>query len=303
MQLLSDVTSRRKKGRKVKTKRRSRKELSSDDEDSSTAESPAGEIHHGFEPSNSLPQHLAKSPTLPSSASHPSDSFLQTVQQLPLPQGAIYAHPPSIVVSDDPEVDVRERNSPIEMMDTTADFMDNLHSPYLMVCVPSSPEDMAPSPVAYSSSTYADSLFESDMDDMTTDNDFDIEAGEYETIFQPLLRLTIHYLLAAYYRQNAPGNSGQQSSNSSYSSSFGSQAGASGSRASNVPYLPLGGKRRRISAEDDDGNEDEQPQKRKSRVTRSDEELPPLACPFAKFDPFKHEKCYTFVLRGVSRVK
>ncbi|KAG9687106.1 hypothetical protein KCU95_g8905, partial [Aureobasidium melanogenum] len=303
VQLLPDVASRRKKGKKVKTNRRSRKERSSEDEDSSVVESPAGEIHHGFEPSISLPLYPAKSPTLPSSASYPSDSFLQTVQQLPLPQGAIYAHPPSIVVSDDHEVDVREWNSPIEMMDTTADFMDNLHSPYLMVCVPSSPEDMAPSPAPYSSSSYADSLFESDMDDMTTDNDFDIDSGEYETIFQPLLRPTVHYLLAAYYRQNAPGNSGQQSSNSSYSSSFGSQVGTSGSRASNVPYPPLGGKRRRTLVDDDDGNDDEQPPKRKSRVTRSDDELPPLACPFAKFDPFKHEKCYTFVLRGVSRVK
>lgn len=296
MQLLSTVGRRQKvKGRKVKTKRRSRKECSSDDEDSNLSESPAGEVHHGFEPSNPSPQRLA--------TSYPSDTFLQAGQ--PFPLGHTYAHPPSILVSDDPEVGVCEQNSPIEMMDTSADFMDDIHSPYLMVCVPSSPEDMAAPAANYSSSTYADSLFESDMDDMTTDNDFDIHSGEHETIFQPLLRPTVHCLLTAYSssHQNAPGNSGQQSSNSSYSSSFDGHVGASGSRASNLPLLSPGGKRRRITVEDDDGNDDEQPPKRKSRVTRSDEDLPPLACPFVKFDPLKHDRCYTFLLKGVSRVK
>lgn len=190
-------------------------------------------------------------------------------------------------------------------MDTAADFMDDIHSPYFMVCVPSSPEDMAAPAANYSSSTYADSLFESDMDDMTTDNDFDIDSGEHETIFQPLLRPTVHCLLTAYSssHQNAPGNSGQQSSNSSYSSSFDGRIGATGFRASNLPLLSPGGKRRRTTVEDDDGNDDEQPPKRKSRVIRSDEDLPPLACPFVKFDPLKHDKCYTFLLKGVSRVK
>ncbi|KAG9987461.1 hypothetical protein KCU98_g3324, partial [Aureobasidium melanogenum] len=301
VQLLPDIASRQKKSRKVKTKRRSRKELSSDDEDSIVTDSPTGEVYHGFESSNSLPQRLAKSPTLSPSASYPSDSFLQAAQSLPLPIGTTYTHPPSIVVSGDPEVDVREQNSPIEMMDTTADFMDDVHSPYLMVCVPSSPEDMAPPSATYSSSTYADSLFESDT---ATDDGFDIDSGECETIFQPLLRPAVHCLLTAYSsRQNTSGNSGQQSSNSSYSSSFNGHAGGSGSRASDPPLLSPGGKRRRTLAEEDDGNDKEQPPKRKSRVIRADEELPPLACPFVKFDPLKHEKCYTFVLRGVSRVK
>jgi hypothetical protein len=43
--------------------------------------------------------------------------------------------------------------------------------------------------------------------------------------------------------------------------------------------------------------------RRKSRAPRSDEDLPPLACPYAKFDPLKHEKCHTFVLKGIPRVK
>ncbi|KAH0389993.1 hypothetical protein KCU89_g16082, partial [Aureobasidium melanogenum] len=187
------------------------------------------------------------------------------------------------------------------MMDTTADFMDDIHSPYLMVCVPSSPEDMAPPSTAYSSSTYADSLFESDT---ATDDGFDIDSGDCETIFQPLFRPAVHCLLTAYSsRQNTSGNSGQQSSNSSYSSSFNGHAGGSESRASAPPLLSPRGKRRRNLAEEDDGNDKEQPPKRKSRVTRADEDLAPLACPFVKFDPLKHEKCYTFVLKGVSRVK
>jgi hypothetical protein len=41
----------------------------------------------------------------------------------------------------------------------------------------------------------------------------------------------------------------------------------------------------------------------KSRAPRSDEDLPPLACPYAKFDPLKHDKCHTFVLKGIPRVK
>jgi hypothetical protein len=43
--------------------------------------------------------------------------------------------------------------------------------------------------------------------------------------------------------------------------------------------------------------------RRKSRALRSDEDLPPLACPYAKFDPLKHDKCHTFVLKGIPRVK
>jgi hypothetical protein len=43
--------------------------------------------------------------------------------------------------------------------------------------------------------------------------------------------------------------------------------------------------------------------KRKTRAPRSDEDLPPLACPYAKFDPLKHDKCHTFVLKGIPRVK
>lgn len=286
----------------MKTKRRFRKELSSDDEDSNDAESSAGESQHGFEPTNCSPQPFAQSPVLLHSASYSSGSLPRAIPSLPL--GATYTYPPSILVSHDPEGDVREQHTPIEMMDTTTDFFDDVHSPYLMVSVPS-PEQIAPSPAAYSSSTYADSLFESDMDDLTTDTDFDIDLCERETIFQHLLRPTVHCLLTAYSssRQNAPGNSGQQSSNSSYSSSLNGHGGASGSKANNLSNLSPGGKRRRTLAEEDDGNDDEQPPKRKSKAARNDEDLPPLACPFVKFDPLKHEKCYTFVLKGVSRVK
>lgn len=236
-------------------------------------------------------------------ASYSSNNFLQAVESPPT--GGSFTHPPSILISSDTGVDVGEHNSPIEMMGTSTDLMDDVNSPYLMVCAPSSPEDMAPPAATYSSSTYADSLFESDIDDMTTDNDLDIDLGEHETMFQPLLRPAVHCLLTVYSssRQNAPGSSGQQSSNSSYSSSFDSHVGASGSRATNLPLLSPEGKRRRTTAEEDDGNDGEQPPKRKSRVSRSDEDLPPLACPFVKFDPLRYEKCYTFVLKGVSRVK
>ncbi|KAK6006483.1 hypothetical protein QM012_006893 [Aureobasidium pullulans] len=302
VQLLSDVANRQKaKGRKTKSKRRFRKDLSSEDEDSNVAESPIGEIHQDFESSNFLPQRVAKSPELPPSATHPPISFLSPVHSLPVP--TTYTDPPSILVSGDFEVDMRVQSSPIEMMDTSADLMDDVYSPYLMVGV-TSPEELAPTPTSYSSSTYADSLFESDLDDMTTENDFDLDLAERETIFQPLLRPAVHCLLAAYSsRQNAGGNSGQESSNSSYSSSFNGSNGPSGSRENNLSFLPLGGKRRRTLGEQDDGDDDEQPSKRKSKAVRPDEELPPLACPFVKFDPLKHDKCYTFVLKGVSRVK
>jgi hypothetical protein len=43
--------------------------------------------------------------------------------------------------------------------------------------------------------------------------------------------------------------------------------------------------------------------KRKSRALRFGKNLPLLACPYAKFDPLKHDKCHTFVLKGIPRVK
>lgn len=132
-----------------------------------------------------------------------------------------------------------------------------------------------------------DSSFEADMNDLTTNTEFGIDLGEYETIYQPLLRPAVHCLLTAYSsRQVALGNSKKQFSDSGYASSFNGHAGASGSRASSLPNLSPGCRRRRNLAEEDD-----------------DEDLPPLACPFVKFDPLKHEKCYTFVLGGISRVK
>jgi hypothetical protein len=193
----------------------------------------------------------------------------------------------------------------VEMMDTSADFMDDEHSPYLMIGIPSSPDEMERASPAYSSSTYADSSFESDADDMNMDTDLDIDLGECDTVFQPLLGPVVQCLLTAYFssRQNAPGNSGQESSNSSYPSSFDDHPGTNGFGASDFSLRSLGAKRRRDTEGEDNEDEDEKTPKRKSKVTRSDEDLPPLACPFLKFDPLKHEKCYTRVLKGISRVK
>ncbi|KAH0343046.1 hypothetical protein KCU83_g8987, partial [Aureobasidium melanogenum] len=42
---------------------------------------------------------------------------------------------------------------------------------------------------------------------------------------------------------------------------------------------------------------------RRKREDKPEEDLPPLACPFVKLDPLKHEKCYTFVLRSIPRIK
>jgi hypothetical protein len=132
------------------------------------------------------------------------------------------------------------------------------------------------------------SSFEADMSDLTTDTESGTDLGECETIYQSLLRPAVHCLLTAYSSpQVALGNSENQSSDSGYASSFNGHAGASGSRANNLPNLSSGCRRRRnLVGEDDD-----------------DEDLPSLACPFVKFDPLKHEKCYMFVLKGISRIK
>ena len=193
----------------------------------------------------------------------------------------------------------------IEMMDTSADLMDDIYSPYLMIGVPSTPEEMEQPSPAYSSSTYADSLFESDSDDMNMDTDFDIELGECNTAFRSLLGPVVQCLLTAYLssRQNAPGNSGQESSNSSYPSSFDGYPGTNGFGSSDFSLPSTGVKRRRNTEGEDDNNEDDKTPKRKNRILRPDEDFPPLACPFVKFDPIKHNKCYTFNLKGISRVK
>jgi len=232
---------------------------------------------------------------LPAPASYPSGSFLGTFRG--------HADPPSILISHDTEDDMCD---PIEMMDTSTDFMDDTHSPYLMIGVPSSPDEMEQPSPAYSSDTYADSLFESDTDDMNMDTDFDTDLSECDTVFQPLLGPIVQCLLTAYIssRQRAPGNSEQESSNSSYPSSFDGHPASNGFGSRGFSLPSAGGKRRRnTEGEDDDGNEDDKTPKRKTRASRSDEDLPPLACPFVKFDALKHEKCYTYVLKGISRVK
>lgn len=225
--------------------------------------------------------------------SYPSGSLLGSFQG--------HANPPSILISHDAEDDEEDH---VEMMDTSTDFMDDTHSPYLMIGIPSSPDEIEQPSPAYSSSTYADSLFGSDTDDVNTDTDFDTDLGECDTLFQPLLGPIVQCLLTAYIssRQHAPGNSGQESSNSSYPSSLdGPVSNGFGSSGFSLP--PAGGKRRRNTKGEDDANEDDKTPKRKSRAPRSDEDLPPLACPFVKFDPLKHQKCYTYVLKGISRVK
>jgi hypothetical protein len=211
------------------------------------------------------------------------------------------ANPPSILISYDGNYVC----DPLEMMDTSADFMDDVHSPYLMIGIPSSPDDMERPSAGYNSSTYADSLFESDEEDINTDTEFDIDLRDCNTVFQPLLGPAVQCLLMAYFssRQNAPGNSGEHSSNSSYPSSFDGHPGSNGFGSRNFTLPSVGNKRRRNTGGEDDENEDEKTPKRKSRAPRSDDDLPPLACPFVKFDPLKHDKCYTFVLKGISRVK
>jgi hypothetical protein len=211
------------------------------------------------------------------------------------------ANPPSILIS----YDGNYVSDPLEMMDTSADFMDDTHSPYLMIGAESSPDDLKLPSSEYSSSTYADSLFESDEDDVNTNTDFDIELSECNAVFKPLLGPAVQYLLMAYSssRQNAPGNSGEQSSNSSYPSSFDGHPGSNGFGSRNFTLPSVGGKRRRLTGGEDDENEDEKTPKRKNRAHRPDDDLPPLACPFVKFDPLKYDKCYTFVLKGISRVK
>ncbi|KAI5251974.1 hypothetical protein E4T42_03847 [Aureobasidium subglaciale] len=214
------------------------------------------------------------------------------------------SHLPCILISDDPETDICEQTSPVEMMDTSTDFMGEMFSPYLMVCVPSSLQDLERPSTPCSSSTYADSLFESDIDEITTDTEFEIDVDDLETVFQPLLRPAIHQLLSAYYlfRQNGPASGAGRSSSSSYPSSFDSHAGAYGFGPNGAGNSSFGTKRRRNGMGQEDDNEDEQPPKRKSKVAKSEDDLPPLACPFSKFDPLKHDKCYTFVLKGISRV-
>ncbi|KAI4742827.1 hypothetical protein E4T50_06718, partial [Aureobasidium sp. EXF-12298] len=268
---LSETASRQKaKRRKTSAKYRPRKAHSSDEEDSNVAASPNEQATQSFQPTN------------------------------PLFQPIEHVDPPSILISHENDVYGR-----VEMMDTSADFMDDEHSPYLMIGIPSSPDQMERASPAYSSSTYADSSFESDADDMNMDTDLDIDLGECDTVFQPLLGPVVQCLLTAYFssRQNAPGDSGQESSNSSYPSSFDGHPGTNGFGASGFSLRSLGAKRRRDTEGEDNEDEDEKTPKRKSKVTRSDEDLPPLACPFLKFDPLKHEKCYTRVLKGISRVK
>jgi hypothetical protein len=272
-------------------KNRSRKEHSSEDEGSDIAASP--ETQESFEPANYFSQRIAQSSAFPGSASQ-SDSFLRALQG--------HANPPSIMISHDADNDMRGQ---VEMMDTSADFMDDTHSPYLMIGVASPSDDMELPSSVYSSSTYADSSFDSDMDDIDTENGFDVDLGECDTAFQSLLGPAVLCLLTAYFssRQNASGNSGEQSSNSSYPSSFDGHPGTNGFGSSNFTLPLTGGKRRRNVEGEDDGSEDEKTPKRKNKAIRSDEDLPPLACPFLKFDPLKHDKCYTLVLKGISRVK
>jgi hypothetical protein len=273
-------------------KNRSRKAHSSEDEGSDIAASP--ETQESFEPANYLSQRIAQSFGFPDSASHSSDSFLRTLQGR--------TDPPSILISHDADNDMCGH---VEMMDTSADFMDDTHSPYLMIGVASSPDVMERPSSVCSSSTYADSPFDSDMDDINTENGFEIDLGECDIAFQPLLGPAVLCLLAAYFssRQHAPGNSGEQSSNSSYPSSFDGKPGTNGFGSSNFTLPLTGGKRRRNTEGEDDGSDDGKSPKRKNKATRSDEDLPPLACPFLKFDPLKHDKCYTLVLKGISRVK
>ncbi|THX43855.1 hypothetical protein D6D10_00865 [Aureobasidium pullulans] len=279
-----------------KDRRPSRKGPLANHEGSINSESPSEEVQQEFEAINSetVPSGFWASPNIPMES---TDFILQPTQMDP---AAEYTYPPSILISDDSEVNACEPTSPIEMMDTTTDFMDNLYSPYLMVSASSSPYAIEHPPTPCASSTYADSLFESDMDDVTTDNEFDIDVYEQETVFQPLLGPAIQQLLAAYtmHRQIA---GGERSAHTSHPSSFGSNfAVESTSGGSSLP--PVGSKRRRTVDDDGDDNEDEQPPRRRSKVTKSDEDLVPLACPFNKLDPIKHDKCYTFVLKGISRV-
>lgn len=251
-------------------------------------------MQESFEPTSHLLPHIAQSPMLSDPASYPSGSFPG------ISQG--HADPPSILISPDTEDDLCGQ---VEMMDASTDFMDDTHSPYLMIGVPSSPDEMEQPSPAYSSSEYADSLFESDTDDMNMDTDYDTELGEYDTVFQPLLGPIVQCLLTAYVssRQRVLGNSAQDSSNSSYPSSFDGHPASNGFGSRGFSLPSAGGKRRRNTEGEDDDNGDDKTPKRKSRATRSDEDLPPLACPFVKFDPLKHQKCYTYVLKGISRVK
>ncbi|THY36645.1 hypothetical protein D6D01_00303 [Aureobasidium pullulans] len=279
-----------------KDSRPSQKEPLTDHEGSTHSESPSEEVQQDIEANNSkiVPSGFWASPNIPMES---TDFILQPTQ---LDFAAEYTHPPSILISDDSEGNACEPISPIEMMDTTTDFMDNLYSPYLMVSASSSPCAIEHPPTPCASSTYADSLFESDIDDVTTDNEFDIDVYEQETVFQPLLGPAIQQLLAAYtmHRQIA---GGERSSHTSHPSNFGSHfAVRSTFSGSSLP--PVGSKRRRTVDDDGDDNEDEQPPRRRSKVTKSDEDLVPLACPFNKLDPIKHDKCYTFVLKGISRV-
>jgi len=291
---LSDITGRQKtKRRKITTKHRSRKALSLDGGESDTGASPSEEAQESFEPTDIWPRHIVRDPVLSTSTSYSSNFSMSGHQGL--------ANPPSILISHDSDYVC----DPLEMMDTSADFMDDVHSPYLMIGIPSSPDDMERPSAGYGSSTYADSLFESDEEDMNTDTEFDIDLRDCNTVFKPLLGPAVQCLLMAYFssRQNAPGNSGEQSSNSSYPSSFDGHPGSNGFGSSNFTLPSVGNKRRRNTGGEDDENEDEKTPKRKSRAPRSDDDLPPLACPFVKFDPLKHDKCYTFVLKGISRVK
>ncbi|KAI5207512.1 hypothetical protein E4T39_01937 [Aureobasidium subglaciale] len=302
-QLPTGLISRQKsKGKKPKSKPCARNKPSPEIESSIGSESSAEESQLELALDDCLPSisrcglmMLATTPELP-----------QTVSSLSQSKPAIeQSHLPSFLISDDPETDICEQTSPVEMMDTSTDFMSEIFSPYLMVCAPPSAQDLERPSTPCTSSTYADSLFDSDFDDMTTDTEFDIDVDDLETIFQPLLRPAIHQLLSAYYlfRQNGPASGAGRSSSSSYPSSFDSHAGAYGFGPSGTGNSSLGTKRRRNGMGQEDDNEDEQPPKRKGKVAKSEDDLPPLACPFSKFDPLKHDKCYTFVLKGISRVK
>ncbi|KAI4843143.1 hypothetical protein E4T44_06904 [Aureobasidium sp. EXF-8845] len=291
---LSGLTGRQKtKRRKITAKHRSRKALSADGGESDIGASPSEETQESFGSTDIWSQHSARGPAVSASTSYSSNYSLDAPQSL--------AHPPSILISHDGNYVC----DPLEMMDTSADFMDDTHSPYLMIGAGSSPDDMKQPSSEYSSSTYADSSFESEEDDINTNTEFDVELSECNAVFKPLLGPAVQCLSMAYSssRQNAPGNSGEQSSNSSYPSSFDSHPGVNGFGSNNFTLPSVGGKRRRLTGGGDDENEDEKTPKRKNRASRPDDDLPPLACPFVKFDPLKYDKCYTFVLKGISRVK
>jgi hypothetical protein len=202
----------------------------------------------------------------------------------------------------EPEVDMSSQSHPVEWMDTSTDVMDGLLSPYLIICESPSSDELDHSPSPFAASTYADSMFGSDSEDVTAYTESDINIMDSDTIFQPLLCSAIHRLISTYLmpRQKAECHdrgSAESSRPSSYTSH--AQAGGLGFRGLDQPLA--GNKRSREFT--DQGGENEQPRKRKGKAIKADESLPHLACPFNKLDPLKHDKCYTFVLKDISRVK